>query len=164
MEQCLRDIVTQFGWGIYYTRIIRAYGMAARIAELGPGDSFGIGLAAILSGVDEYYALMRAHACLQRNLDVLMNSWFFLPTRGYPRHRIPSIYPPIDRCHFPAEMLTGSLLGKSLSRTTQRNSKALEPDRNGGGIRISYIVRGRSRRRLPAPRSTWCFTGGAGAC
>src|SRR2546426_11217743 len=29
----------------------------ARIAELGPGDSFGIGLAAMLSGVDEYFAL-----------------------------------------------------------------------------------------------------------
>ena len=42
------------------------------IAELGPGDSLGIGLAALLSGANEYYALdVRKYSNTEMNLKVL---------------------------------------------------------------------------------------------
>src|SRR5215831_6082304 len=41
------------------------------VAELGPGDSLGIGLAAVLCGADRYIALdAKAHANTERNLKV----------------------------------------------------------------------------------------------
>ena len=42
-----------------------------RVAELGPGDSFGIGLAGMLSGTDHYLAFdAKPHARVERNLAV----------------------------------------------------------------------------------------------
>ena len=42
------------------------------VAELGPGASLGMGLAAVLSGVDRYYAFdVVAHANVERNLRAL---------------------------------------------------------------------------------------------
>lgn len=46
--------------------------MPEKIGELGPGDSLGVGLAAMLSGVKEYYALdTTRHADLNTNVGVL---------------------------------------------------------------------------------------------
>ena len=42
------------------------------IAELGPGDSLGVGLAALLSGVNEYYAFdIRKYTNTEKNLKIL---------------------------------------------------------------------------------------------
>lgn len=43
----------------------------AVVAELGPGDSLGVGLAALISVASQYFALdVKAHASDHRNLEV----------------------------------------------------------------------------------------------
>jgi hypothetical protein len=47
-------------------------GMPHTVVELGPGNSLGVGLAALLSGVDQYYAFDRVrHTELQQNVRML---------------------------------------------------------------------------------------------
>ena len=66
------------------------------VAELGPGDSIGIGIASVLTGVERYFAFdVVAHANTPRNLaifDGLVE--LFRAQAGYPRcGRIPARRP-----------------------------------------------------------------------
>ena len=61
------------------------------LAELGPGDSLGIGLSAMLCGVDNYYALdVVRHSNLETNLKILddlvalLESRAARPAKGWP--------------------------------------------------------------------------------
>lgn len=114
-----------------------------RLAELGPGDSFGIGLAAMLSGADEYYAFdARPHANAARNQRILEE----LVTLFRAREPIPGelefplVQPRLASYAFPSHILSA-----------ERLSAALAPDRvaaiaaalgGGGGppIRIGYVA------------------------
>ena len=59
----LRHLVMAYNNGLSTTPQI--------VAELGPGDSIGVGLAALISGVEKYYAFdVVEHATNQRNLTI----------------------------------------------------------------------------------------------
>ena len=65
--------------------------MPNTLAELGPGDSIGVGLASMLCGVNNYYALdVERYANIERNLQVLdelvalFESRSERPTKGWP--------------------------------------------------------------------------------
>src|SRR5216683_257082 len=65
--------------------------MPQTLAELGPGDSLGVGLAALLSGVSNYYALDIVHfSSPEQNLKVfeelvsLFKTRAARPTKGWP--------------------------------------------------------------------------------
>lgn len=114
------------------------------VAELGPGDSLGLGLAALLSGVDCYYGLdIFAHtdrATNQRVLDQLVKMFHSRaprPTRGWP-----DFDHLLDPRHFPSHILTDERLARSLSaERLQSIRRALEsPDERDGGITLSYRV------------------------
>jgi len=113
------------------------------VAELGPGDSLGIGLAALLSGVEQYYALdVREFASNERNariFDVLCR--LFADRTAIPdSNEYPEAKPTLDDYSFPAQILPESRL-----------SRALDPERLAS-IRASIADRGeRSRVRYVAP-------------
>ena len=45
------------------------------VAEIGPGDSIGMGIAALISGADEYYAFdIIPHANIEMNLKIFETS------------------------------------------------------------------------------------------
>src|SRR6187551_210047 len=53
------------------------------VAELGPGDSLGIGVSALLSGTDEYYAFdLVKHANVARNVRVFEEILSMFETRA----------------------------------------------------------------------------------
>ena len=87
------------------------------VAELGPGDSIGMGLAALLSGAERYLGLdLVAHTKLERNLSVL-DELIELFARCSPipdEQEFPEIKPRLPRYDFPAHVLSGSRLAAAL--------------------------------------------------
>lgn len=87
------------------------------IAELGPGDSLGVGLAAMLCGVNNYYALdVVRHSNIEINLKIfdelveLFKSRAPRPTKGWP-----DFDEYLNGNLFPAHILNDELLNVSLS-------------------------------------------------
>ena len=78
------------------------------VAELGPGDSIGLGLAALLSGADRYVALdVLAHTNVGVNLPILDELVALFRDRAdIPADdEFPELYPRIDAQRFPAKIL-----------------------------------------------------------
>lgn len=118
--------------------------MPKTVAELGPGDSLGIGLSAMLCGVDNYYALdVIKHADPATNLKIfdelveLFESRAARPLKGWPDY---DEY--LNDDLFPGHILTDDLLQESLSKTRVaaiRHALA-NPDDQNNGVSIRYMV------------------------
>lgn len=88
------------------------------VAELGPGDSIGIGLAALISGVQKYFALdiVRYAGDLDnlRVLDELIG--LFQQRASIPdANEFPRVIPRLESYAFPAHILTAQHLGEALT-------------------------------------------------
>lgn len=91
------------------------------IAELGPGDSIGIGIAAVLTGVERYYAFdVVAHANTQRNLEIFdaLVDLFRARTDIPGATEYPRVGPRLGDYRFPDKLLS-----------RERMAAALEPRR-----------------------------------
>jgi SAM-dependent methyltransferase len=89
----------------------------AVVAELGPGDSLGIGLAAILSGAERYYAFdVVAHASAERNLAVVDELVELFRARADvpDASEFPRVGPTLQDYRFPAHVLTEERLQRAL--------------------------------------------------
>jgi len=88
------------------------------VAELGPGDSLGIGLAALLSSAESYYALdIVEYANTQTNLAIL-HELIDLFQRKEPipgQQEFPALRPLLECYEFPHKILTAERLAQSLS-------------------------------------------------
>lgn len=91
--------------------------LPAVLAELGPGDSLGIGLAAMLSGIDKYYALdVVEFADIEVNL-AIFDELVELFNRREPvpdKNEFPRVNPPLESWEFPSHILTEDILQRSL--------------------------------------------------
>lgn len=88
------------------------------IAELGPGDSLGIGLAALVSGCDRYYAFdIVPHANTERNLQILDELIeLFREKPDIPgEDEFPAVKPYLDSYRFPADILDDARLQAALT-------------------------------------------------
>ncbi len=88
------------------------------IAELGPGDSLGIGLAALLSGAARHIAFdVYEYASAERNLsifDELVGA--FVARAAIPDNvEFPGVCPKLDNYAFPASVLTDARLNAALA-------------------------------------------------
>jgi hypothetical protein len=89
-----------------------------RVAEIGPGDSLGIGLAALISGANEYYAFDVVESInVKRNLKIFDELTKLFETR----HKIPDgtnfprVRPVLDSYDFPHDILTETHLKDALN-------------------------------------------------
>ena len=114
------------------------------LAELGPGDSLGVGLAAMLSGVNNYYALdVVRHSNIEINLKILdelvalFESRSERPTKGWP-----DFDKYLDDNLFPGHILNDDLLKASLSEKRIAAIRyALEnPEHQNNEVTIKYMV------------------------
>ncbi len=107
-------------------------------AEVGPGGSLGVGLAALLSGADTYYALdVVKYSEIDRNLALLSDLVDLF------RNRVP-VYVgwPINKDVFPGHLLSGDVLAETLAapRIEEIRHALKAPDGRTGAITIEYIV------------------------
>lgn len=116
----------------------------ATVAELGPGDSIGMGLAALLSGVHHYHAFdVIKYANTDRNLVVfdelveLFKRRAPRPSKGWPDY---DGY--LDENLFPGHILSDEHLEKMLApeRLNRIRTAIMQPDTEHGDISIKYVV------------------------
>ncbi|MHC4424771.1 MAG: methyltransferase domain-containing protein [Planctomycetota bacterium] len=116
------------------------------VAEFGPGDSLGIGLAALLSGVEKYYALdVVEYAGTDVNLAILDELvTLFSNKEPIPsEEEFPLVKPLLKSYKFPHDSLTDDRLRQGLTTEriqSMRESLANPNNSNKGDIEIRYIV------------------------
>lgn len=122
-----------------------------RIAELGPGDSLGIGLAALLSGSQEYYALdIVARSNPIRNIQILdeLVDLYSRQADIPDEQEFPLVGPHLDSYTFPSEILPEQHLNKALSprriKAIRLALRSAQPSQY-----ISYIVPWNDPEQLP---------------
>lgn len=88
------------------------------IAELGPGDSIGLGLAGLLSGAEKYYALdVVKYWDKDRNINIFDELIeLFKKREPVPADaEFPNVKPGLDNYEFPDHILTDEVLNKALN-------------------------------------------------
>lgn len=94
------------------------------VAELGPGDSLGIGLAALISGCERYYAFdVVAYADPERNLQIFdeLVTLFKNKTDIPDQREFPLVKPYLDHYDFPSHLLTDDRLEQALIPSRLKN-------------------------------------------
>jgi len=124
------------------------------VAEIGPGDSLGIGLAALLTGAERYFAFdVLEYADNKRNLQILEELIvLFRQTAEIPSDtEFPRLKPPLDAYAFPSQILTPGGLQRLLAperldairaallNLRNRNASAAVPA-PAGAFEIRYVV------------------------
>ena len=87
------------------------------VAEIGPGDSLGVGLAALISGAENYHAFDEVrYANVDRNIQVLEDlADLFGRREDIPgEDEFPEIWPRLKNYRFPHECIDGRLLDANL--------------------------------------------------
>jgi hypothetical protein len=116
------------------------------IAELGPGDSLGVGLAALLTGANKYYALdVLRYADNKRNIEILdeLVELFKKREKIPDEAEFPRVKPTLESYEFPTQILTDERLDEALnaSRIDSIRKALLNPNcLTDSNIQISYFA------------------------
>jgi len=115
------------------------------VAEFGPGDSLGIGLAALLSGAQKYYAFdVVEYADTAVNLDILDElAALFAKKEPIPgQQEFPLIQPYLQSYEFPQDILTDERLEQNLAvdRIQTIRESLADSSLHGDDMEIRYIV------------------------
>lgn len=113
----------------------------AVVAELGPGDSVGIGLAALLSGAERYLAFdLVAHANAERNLQVFEELIALFQARAAVPDgaEFPELKPALDDYAFPAALLGEARLRAALAPERLQRIRAALAGGGGAEAMVQY--------------------------
>jgi hypothetical protein len=118
-----------YGVWLKHLTLLQAHGMPAvprTLAELGPGESLGVGLCALLCGAEHYVGLDAvAHSSVDLNLRLLPELVeLFRVRRPNPDKGWPEFSSWLDERGFPSHILDTQLLERSLSATRIRDIRA----------------------------------------
>ena len=144
-------ISARYCYSVWLRHLTMAYknGLSTQpdaIAELGPGDSLGIGLAALISGANNYYAFdIVEYASNKRNIEIfdeLVN--LFKKREKIPDEtEFPRVKPYLESYEFPNHILTDERLNEALKQDrieSIRNALLNLGSGNRNNIQISYFV------------------------
>jgi len=144
-------ISARYCYSVWLRHLTMAYknGLSTQpdvIAELGPGDSLGIGLAALISGVNKYYALDAVeYANNKRNIEVFdeLVDLFKKREKNPDEAEFPRVKPYLESYEFPNHILTDERLNKSLKPDrieSIRNALLNLGNGDEDNMQISYFV------------------------
>lgn len=128
------------------------------VAELGPGDSIGLGLCALLTGAERYVGLdVVSFADLSKNIDVLNELILLFQNRAsIPDDReFPRVHPVVHDYSFPGHVFDETRFSESLS-PTRLDALRAELER-GGGERITYVAPWFAQGRINKSSVDWIF-------
>ena len=132
----LRHLVTAFGNGMTaHPRVV---------AELGPGDSLGVGLAALVSGADRYHAFdVVRHAQIKRNQAVLEELIALFKSRAdIPGEaEFPEVQPLLPSYEFPHHVLRDEHLQQTLADARLARIRDSVANQNRPGSMLDYRTR-----------------------
>ncbi|MBK6963947.1 MAG: class I SAM-dependent methyltransferase [Bacteroidales bacterium] len=116
----------------------------AKVAELGPGDSIGVGLAALLSGVENYFALdVIKYWNNERNLRILdeLTEMFRNREKIPGNDEFPLLQPHPEVFNFPSQVISDAILGQSLNpdRIRRIREELMNPE-NEKNVFIRYKI------------------------
>lgn len=118
-------------------------GMPKVVAELGPGDSIGIGLAALLSGVEKYFALdVVRYSDLQSNLEIFDELVLLFQNRvAIPADdELPLTNPKLESYEFPHQLLSDESLSIALDPERVADIRSSIKQVDNEHSRIQYLV------------------------
>jgi len=142
----------RYCYSVWLRHLVRAQRCGAlrrlprTLAELGPGDSLGTGLAALLGGVETYYAFdVVRYADTRRNLAIFDELATLYHQRApIPDEReFPGIVPRLKDYAFPSDLLPDAQLEAALApeRVAAIRQDLADLDARGGRTaRLSYVV------------------------
>jgi SAM-dependent methyltransferase len=144
-------ISARYCYSVWLRHLVMAYknGLSTKpdtIAELGPGDSLGIGLAALISGANKYYAFdVVEYASSKRNIEIFdeLVDLFKKREKIPDETEFPRVKPLLESYKFPSNILTNERLSKTLKKDrieSIRNVLLTLNSRDSSNIQISYFV------------------------
>lgn len=115
-----------------------------KVTELGPGDCLGVGLSALLSGAEQYYALdVIKYWRPDRNVQMLNDLLKLFNSReNIPNNvEFPNLFPILEDYSFPSYILTDERLKYSLEPTRiERIRSELEDPDNFSNMFINFKI------------------------
>ena len=147
-----------YGVWLKHLTLLHRHGMRSvpdAVAELGPGDSLGVGIAALLCGASRYYAADAVrYASIDSNLNILDGLVDLFSRRAQrPEKGWPDYDHALDERLFPGDILTDELLRQSLQPAriaAIRAALAAEGRGARGGIEIRYVAPWHGPDAIPA--------------
>ena len=141
----------RYCYSVWLRHLILAYknGLSNRldsVAELGPGDSLGIGLAALISGANKYYALdVVKYWNINRNVEIFdeLVELFKRREKIPDETEFPGVKPVLDSYEFPTNILTNEILVEAMKQTRLESIRTaiLNLDNiNKNNMQIKYVV------------------------
>lgn len=113
------------------------------VAELGPGDSLGIGLAALISGADKYFAFdVVEHANTESNIKIFDELvTLFRNRENIPREdEFPMAKPLLKSYDFPSNILNENILEQGLKESRIKRIRGSISNLRGKDSLIEYKV------------------------
>lgn len=120
-------------------------GVPAIIAELGPGNSLGVGLAGLISGAEKYYGLDVVEYCSSAETLGLFDeiAELFRRKSDIPdESEFPDLKPRLDSYKFPNHIFANGRLEKALCEeriSKIRNAVSAFSEKGGGGVLAYYV-------------------------
>ncbi|MBE3098097.1 MAG: methyltransferase domain-containing protein [Planctomycetes bacterium] len=113
------------------------------VAELGPGDSLGVGLAALLSGASRYFAfdvVRYAHNETNSTVFEELIRLFRARERIPDEAEYPKVEPRLESYEFPHGIMTERRLTEALAEDRLRAIRDALRSENGGALQINYFA------------------------